>query len=92
MKTIKEVAGYFYHNNTDGLGESVDHVEFEAIFKAGVEFATKWIPVEEELPDEHEGLILLKYKDRIWIEYVYNMYNVQDVSMSCTHWRPINFE
>jgi hypothetical protein len=50
MKTIEEAAksanAYGYPNYTGANNEA-----FDSGFKSGVEFAQRWIPVEEDLPE-----------------------------------------
>ena len=60
MKTIEDAARDFL-----GLNESNPNYthtikdEFElSIFKAGVEFAQRWIPVEEDLPEKQKQVIV----------------------------------
>ena len=66
-------------------------------FKAGVEFATRWIPVEEELPPI-DVPILIKTMDGYYDETMYNGEYFRgrgDWSLQyedITHWRPIEFK
>ena len=70
---------------------------YEYLFKAGIEFAQRWIPVEEELPETNEF-----YESKICL--VKNTYGNVDVAryysntklwyfnssnFVVTHWRPI---
>ena len=51
MKTIKDAAksanAYGYPNYTGANNEA-----FDSGFKSGVEFIQRWIPIEEETPEE----------------------------------------
>ena len=49
MKKIEEGAEIYYQSNEYQKSNSLNR--FDNIFKAGVEFAQRWISVEEELPD-----------------------------------------
>ena len=76
MKTIEDAARDFL-----GLNESNPNYthtikdEFElSIFKAGVEFAQRWISVEEELPPIGE-MVLTKMEKRhgdTWVQHYYS--------------------
>jgi hypothetical protein len=46
MKTIEEAAAEYAEKELNGL----QYLTAEDAFKAGVEFAQRWIPVEEEYP------------------------------------------
>ena len=72
-------------------------------FKAGVEFAQRWISVEEELPPIGEKVITKMTKDkrtaygiatRIREEWEINVHWVDHTfsNMTITHWRPIEIK
>ena len=65
MKTIEEVAKEFEKENGEKIWFSNDHQQGTALciesFKAGVEFAQRWIPVEEELPKEGSKVLVKLY-------------------------------
>jgi len=99
MKTIEEEKKQAFDNAAITLAigcmpidESI--LPFELGFYAGVEFAERWIPVEEELP-ENDDLLLVKNADnkiatamfddeRFYVDYGAISPN------RITHWRPIN--
>ena len=102
MKTIEDAARDFL-----GLNESNPNYthtikdEFElSIFKAGVEFAQRFIPIEEELPEIDESgesdLILMKIdhfvyvgnytEDGEWVELI------TGEKYTPTHWRQIELK
>ena len=71
-------------------------------FKAGVEFAQRWIPVEEELPTE-DGKYLVKGKYGIFINYYNGFHECWDdedgddyssdlIGGKVTHWRYIELK
>ena len=65
MKKIQEAAKEYSINSNSNFVE-----DGEKEFKAGVEFAQRWIPVEEELPEEsqdwhHERNQNYKYYDNV---------------------------
>ena len=54
MKTIEEAAIDYALSREDN-----DYtIETEMAFEAGVEFAQRWIPVEEELPEKSKQVIV----------------------------------
>lgn len=54
MKTIEQAANNYAYSR-----ENNDYtIETEMAFCAGVEFAQRWIPVEEEFPEDNESLII----------------------------------
>lgn len=64
-------------------------------FKAGVEFAQRWIPIEEELPEEFEKQILVKnekynYADLRFFNHKKQFYLLCKIN-NYTHWRPVSF-
>ena len=70
------------------VGNTADCIE---VFEAGVEFAQRWIPVEEELPEKLVQVIV-KLEDGwctcTWItedgDFAFNV--------KPTHWRPLNLK
>ena len=55
MKTIEQAAWEFAEENTDS--ESYVGGTYSG-FKAGVEFAQRWIPVEDEIPEKFKQVIV----------------------------------
>lgn len=96
MKTIEEAAKDFNDSHVNG-----HHPQkwVSDIFKAGVEFAQRRIPVEEELPDEKNGYInkevIAFTSDNCAYVLIYDDYigwlpNGTDADIdNITHWRPI---
>ena len=102
MKTIEEAAKDFNDSHVNG-----HHPQkwVSDIFKAGVEFAQRWIPVEEELPEV--GRIVL-VKTKINKVTTCEMYIPKDClgnilgekewaanynfKQAITHWRPIDLK
>ena len=101
MKTIEQ-AQEDYANNT--FIEPDTYIgEIYNAFKAGVEFAQRWIPVEEELPEIGEKVITKMAKDkrtsygiatRIREEWEINAHWIDHTfsNMNITHWRPIELK
>ena len=99
METISEAAiGYASSkSSSDVFIES--HIKD---FKAGVEFAQRRIPVEEELPDEKNGYInkevIAFTSDNFSYILIYDDYlgwlpNGTDADIdNITHWRPVNLK
>jgi hypothetical protein len=72
-------------------------------FKAGVEFAQRWISVEEELPPIGElvqvkchemiGKQTIFYDfDKIMPQEPFNMFEVEQCMVKVTHWKPIEIK
>ena len=89
MKTIKEGLDEAYN-------KAGQNAYFGYGFKAGVEFAQRWIPVEEELPPIDSNVILkfigCRDKTSYWVGVLHNeacrSYYL-DRHLKFTHWRPI---
>ena len=89
MKTIQE-AIIEYTNNTDIDEETYIGDVYDG-FKAGAEFAQRWIPIEEELPEKLVQVIV-KFEDGwctcTWItedgDFAFNV--------KPTYWRPIELK
>ena len=100
MKTIEEAAKDFNDSHVNG-----HHPQkwVSDIFEAGVEFAQRWIPVEEDLPEIGEKVITKMAKDkrtsygiatRIREEWEINAHWIDHTfsNMTITHWRPIDLK
>ena len=66
MKTIEQAAIECANIYLQGYRDSctVDENDFIDVFESGVEFATKWISVDEELPRIGEKVITKMNKDK----------------------------
>ena len=88
MKTIEEAAKDFNDSHVNG-----HHPQkwVSDIFKAGVEFAQRWIPVEEDLPEKSKQVIVKLengWHTCTWImEDGTFAFNVKP-----THWRHIDLK
>ena len=100
MKTIEEAAKDFNDSHVNGHHPQKWVID---IFKAGVEFAQRWIPVEEELPEIGEKVITKMAKDkrtsygiatRIREEWEINAHWIDHTfsNMTITHWRHIDLK
>lgn len=101
MKTIEEAAIECANIYLQGYRDSypADENDFIDVFEAGVEFAQRRIPVEEELPDEKNGYInkevIAFTSDNCAYVLIYDDYigwlpNGTDADIdNITHWRPI---
>ena len=90
MKTIDQAAKELFPDcNNEADQKTVEM--FREIFKKGIEFAQRWIPVEEERPTK--GIeIIAKNKHR---KVVYEVKTNDDVKYICetfTHWRLIELK
>ena len=95
MKTIEEVSDSLEFNK--GVIHSNPHLMVTQSFKSGVEFAQRWIPIEEELPIIHVDVIL-KCESGFWDKGFLihqsgdNMFSSSSGDLDIvTHWRPISF-
>lgn len=109
MKTIEEAAQEYADEHAfrvpcDESNEFYDKIDFGSSYEgfgAGVEFAQRWISVEEELPNEKNGyfdkqVLVKRFSDfdRTEIKYAVTKYNKRgwEEYSRITHWRPINFK
>ena len=97
MKTIEQASVEYSKEQYDH--DPIMRFQCETHFKAGIEFAQRWISVEEELPElkEKQYSILAKTKTNEYIvvnvfgdiEYlrkgIFEYFNI-------THWRPIELK
>lgn len=90
MKTIEESCAEF----CEKLNSVYDEKQ---VFKAGVEYAQKWIDVKDELPNIG-NVVLLKFDDD-YTQISTGIYNgsefIDDFGFNeekCTHWRPIEYK
>lgn len=94
MKTIEEAAKE-YADNAMLIDASVfDLREFAVIdFKSGVEFAQRWIPIEEELPSNEQEIICKNdvYKE-VHTFYKNGIFDENELKLHFTHWRPIELK
>ena len=100
MKTIEEAAKDFNDSHVNG-----HHPQkwVSDIFKAGAEFAQRWISVDEVLPEIGEKVITKMTKDKrtsygiatiIREEWEINSHWIDHTfsNMTITHWRPIELK
>ena len=111
MRTIERAASIYAepiasdlsHKNMDDLNICDLEDYIAESFKEGVEFATKWIPVEEDLPRIGEKVITKMNKDkrtsygiatRIREEWEIDAHWIDHTfsNMTITHWRPIELK
>ena len=105
MKTIDEVANEFSKEIRENSlsGSNAWKQQYQAGrkigFKAGVEFAQRWIPVEEELPETNEfeesKICLIKGKYGIDIGRYYSRskhFFLASGSFEVTHWRYVELQ
>ena len=107
MKTIEEAAIECANIYLQGYRDSypADENDFIDVFESGVEFAQRWIPIEEELPEVGE-IVLVKTKINkvatcemyIPKDYLGNILGEKEWAASynfkqaITHWRSINLK
>ena len=61
MKTIEEAAKEYEDKEPDVISGDYTSLSVINAFKAGVEFAQRWIPVEEEMP-KNGDFVLVEYR------------------------------
>lgn len=90
MKTIEEAANEYAKKIG---GDNFHKEELENAFESGIEFAQRWIPVEEELPKRNKWVIVRKHNGLKLGMYFNNvdkfLYGFDDQTSQITHWRPI---
>lgn len=94
MKTVKEAARE-YAENRPYLSNEPEKIKYYNSFQAGVAFAQRWIPVEEELPEKQvlilvkktsETMVVCKYTGKLWLD-------VRNATITnVAHWRYINLK
>lgn len=85
MKTIEEAAEECSNSLWGDCLDAAPNSLIDA-FKAGVEFAQRWIPVEEDLPEKDDcESCLWKNSGGIW-------FGTARQSDKPTHWRPIELK
>lgn len=95
MKTIKEAAKEYTRMTYEEVYEPGDLSEQKLQclndFKKGVEFAQRWIPVEEELPTYLTHVLLKSANGKVQIGcFMDGMFNIEYHNPNkVTHWRPI---
>ena len=100
MKTIEEEAKEF--SNTKGIQSCklMREVEYDTGrfvgFKAGIKFAQRWIPIEEELP-EYDGKYLVLRSNGDWTSTYFqkstnSFANYYSDLHYFTHWRQIEIK
>ena len=89
METIKEAAFDFARNSSDDLSLLIEYEE--RAFAAGVEFAQKLIPVDDELPPLKTWLILQDKDGYFTANYFNNSIELSDFIMysAPVNWRPV---
>ena len=94
METVKEKARDYAIHEYWGVCEIVDCDgmidKSEEDFKAGVEFAQRWIPVEEELPEVGE-MVLTKMEKRHGDTWVQNYYSTATRLENQGEWQTVNW-
>lgn len=107
MKTIEEKAKEYAEKKFESIAPLYDLDSndikklFESVFKAGVEFGQRWIPVEEELPEVGE-LVQIKFNllnehlhfdhDKVIDVNGNKMFEIEQIMVNVTHWRPIEYK
>ena len=95
MKTIEERAKELYPQNKPTMyTQFVAGIE-QLAFKAGVEFAQRWISVEDELPEIGDEIIV-KLKEHPLKKYqawsIECRRDIEIIPVFATHWRPIELK
>lgn len=91
MKTIEEAAKD-YSSKTYLTCRTEDLNHDCNVFTAGVEFAQRWISVEDELPSIGDHILIKLKRDKLKIWRIFNEDDRILVSNYATHWRPIELK
>ena len=86
MNTIEQAAVEY----AESLEDNDYTIETESAFKAGVEFAQRWISVEEELPPIGE-MVLTKMEKRHGDTWVQNYYSTATRLENQGEWQTVNW-
>lgn len=92
MKTIEEAAIECANIYLQGYRDSyqADKNDFVDVFEAGIEFAQRWIPVEEGLPEVGE-MVLTKMEKRHGDTWVQNYYSTATRLENQGEWQTVNW-
>ena len=88
MKSIEQAAQEYAVRNTVNTG--ADRTKRENAFKAGIDFAQKWISVEDELPEECKNILvncMNGKRNQHDVDFLIN--GKFQKRKNVTHWRPI---
>lgn len=99
MKTIDEEARNYSTWKTYKGEETVSQHDV-LTFKAGVEFAQRWIPIEEELPNENDYVLAIvdgNFGNKNQCDWVVvSLYSdsrfINYYDHKISHWRPIEYK
>jgi hypothetical protein len=106
MKTVKQAAEEYRHAFLVSEGTNIARVSHMS-FEAGVEFAQRWVSVDEELPDGSEQMLLIRHNEGISTGFfsknhagVKNVFLFGSNLKNClinpfrksTHWKPIEYK
>ena len=92
MKTIEEGAIEYSESKANPIFRSLEVSIAAKAFKAGVEFAQRWISVEDELPNIGDNILIKLKRDKLKIWRIINEDDRILVSNYATHWRPIELK
>ena len=94
MKTIEQAATNAYSIEVLSSNCNAGVTFGKEMFKLGVEFAQRWIPIEEELPEKNIDILLKCDNDTTVIGFLneYKVFQTDRPKTQFTHWRPINYK
>ena len=95
MKTIKQASQCYAGINDDkssNLAIVYDKYDLAISFISGIEFAQRWISVEEELPIGVWIIVKHDIIDSYGVCRIAGKIDYNFVKSTFTHWRPINLE
>lgn len=92
MKTIEQASIECANIYLQGYRDSypADENDFVDVFEAGIEFAQRWIPVEEELPRIGE-MVITKMEKRHGDTMVQNYYSTATRLENQGEWQTVNW-
>ena len=92
MKTLDQAVKDYVQPMVDEGMPELDIVFSSADFKNGVEFAQKWISVEDELPDILTEVLLKLSNGKILLGYISKDVLNKYGTLKVTYWRPIEIK
>ena len=90
LKYAEPIATYTYYNGMDNLTYCDLEKCMVDSFKAGADFAQRWIPVEEELPRIGE-MVITKMEKRHGDTMVQNYYSTATRLENQGEWQTVNW-
>lgn len=94
MKTIEQAAEEYENKELDVIDGEYTSFSIINAFKAGVEFAQRWIPVDEESPVEYDYVLAKSSVEDVYVASFSagTFHTGMPHKVNITHWRPIEYK